>query len=243
MTNIMSNDLLNGRTRAGRKDLAEVLETLKQVAIDTNKEWAERLSIPQSTAITCVKPEGNGTQLAGVHGSGIHPVWSEYHIRRVRELADGPISQMLGELGFDGEQDIHDPAQMVWSFPKKAPANSVFRKDVTAIQQLKHWKTFQDHWCEHKPSITVYAREKEWPSVGGWVYDNFEQMSGVSFLPYSDHIYKQAPYEEITKAEYATLMDQQPQDVNLPEYLASLEQEDTTTGGRELACTAGACDL
>jgi ribonucleoside-diphosphate reductase alpha chain len=244
MTNIMANDLLNGRTRAGRKDLPEVLEHLKQIAIDTNKEWAERLSIPQSTAITCVKPEGNGTQLAGVHGSGIHPVWSEYHIRRVRELADGPITAMLLDAGFDGEPDIHDPAQMVFSFPKQAPANSVFRKDMTAIQQLDHWKTFQDHWCEHKPSITVYAREKEWPAVGGWVYDNFDQMSGVSFLPYSDHIYKQAPYEEITKAEYASLMDQQPDEsINLPDALAAIENEDTTTGGRELACSAGVCDV
>ncbi len=243
MTNIMSNDLLNGHNPGSKANLPDALEHLKQVAIDTNKEWAERLNIPQSTAITCVKPEGNGTQLAGVHGSGIHPVWSEYHIRRVRELSDGPIARMLMEQGFDGEPDIHDSAQMVFSFPKHAPANSVFRKDMTAIQQLEHWKIFQDHWCEHKPSITVYAREREWPAIGGWVYDNFENMSGVSFLPYSDHVYKQAPYEEITKDVYAMLMDRQPQDVNLPEALTAIETEDTTMGGREFACTADACDL
>ncbi len=243
MTNIMSNPLLNGRGKGGLKALGEVLDALKQVAIDTNKEWAERLGIPQSVAITCVKPEGNGTQLAGVHGSGIHPVWSEYHIRRVRELADGPVTAMLLDEGFHGEIDVHDSAQMVFSFPKHAPKQAVFRQDMTAIEQLEHWKVWQDHWCEHKPSITVYVREAEWPEVGGWVYKHFDTMSGVSFLPYSDHVYKQAPYEEITKARYEELMFLQPVQVDLAEALATVEQEDNTVGSQELSCVAGHCEI
>jgi ribonucleoside-diphosphate reductase alpha chain len=243
MTNIMGNPILAARTNASLKRLPDVLEHLKEVAVNTNKEWAERLGINQATAVTCVKPEGTATQLVGVEGSGIHPAWSEYHIRRVREDKDGPVAQMMVQNGFPHEVDITNAQNLVFDFPLKASRNSVFRKDVTAIEQLEHWKIFQDHWCEHKPSITVYAREKEWPAVGGWVYENFDSMSGVSFLPYSDHIYKQAPYEEITKQQYDTQMDSMPEEFDMASELGQYENEDHTTGSRELACSAGHCEI
>lgn len=240
MTGIMSNELLNGRDLRHMPDL---LEHLKAVAVDTNREWAERLNIPQSAAVTCVKPEGTATQLVGIDESGLTPAWSEYYIRRVREDKDGPVAQMLVDNGFPYEEDIHNPQNIIFSFPKHAPTTSVFRQNITAIEQLEHWKIFQDHWCEHKPSITVYAREKEWPSVGGWVYDHFDQMSGVSFLPYSDHIYKQAPYEEITAKVHDTMIAEMPDDFDMAQELSNYENTDKTTASHELACVAGACDI
>ncbi len=243
MTGIMGNPILAARSKADFKRLPDVLEHLKEIAVSTNKEWSERLKINQSTAVTCVKPEGTATQLVGIDESGIHPAWSEYHIRRVREDKDGPVAQMLQQNGFPCELDITNPSNLVFDFPRRAPKTTVFRKDITAIEQLEHWKVFQDHWCEHKPSITVYAREREWPTVGGWVYDNFDSMSGVSFLPYSDHIYKQAPYEEITASMYNEMLAGMPSEFNMAEELATYESEDHTTGGRELACVAGACEI
>ena len=240
MTGIMGNHLLNGRGTP-KGNLMDLLEHLKNVAVTTNKEWAERLSIPQSTAITCVKPEGTATQLVGVDAPGIHPAWSEHHIRRVREDKDGPVAQMLVNQGFPYEVDLHNAQNLVFDFPVHASPGNVFRKDITAIEQLEHWKIFQDHWCEHKPSITVYAREREWPAVGGWVFDNFDQMSGVSFLPYSDHVYKQAPYEEITSAQYERLADAMPADIDMAIELGRYENEDHTTSSHELACSAGHC--
>lgn len=240
MTGIMSNELLNGRDLRHMPDL---LEHLKDVAVDTNREWAERLNISQSAAVTCVKPEGTATQLVGIDESGLTPAWSEYYIRRVREDKDGSIAQMLVENGFPHEEDIHNPQNLIFSFPKHAPKTSVFRKDITAIEQLEHWKIFQDHWCEHKPSITVYAREHEWPGLGGWVYDHFDQMSGVSFLPYSDHIYKQAPYEEITFNVFNMLISKMPGDFDMAQELMNYEATDKTTASHELACVAGVCDI
>ena len=183
------------------------------------------------------------TQLVGVDGSGIHPIWSRYHIRRIREDKDGPVAQMLVANGFPYEVDSHNPKNLVFDFPRRAPKSSVLRKDISAIEQLEHWKVFQDHWCEHKPSITVYAREKEWPVVGGWVFDNFNQMSGVSFLPYSDHIYKQAPYEEISESKYRELVANMPDEFNMAKELGAYESEDRTTSSHELACVAGSCEI
>jgi ribonucleoside-diphosphate reductase alpha chain len=243
MTNIMGNPMLAARSRGDWKRLPDVLEHLKQAAIDTNKEWAERLGIPQSAAITCVKPEGNATQLADLPGSGIHTGWSHHHIRRIRELADGPIAKMLVDRGFPYEVDIHNPSNLVFDFPKKISEKMIVRENMTAIEQLEHWKVFQDHWCEHKPSITVYTRENEWPSVGGWVYDHFDQMSGVSFLPYTEHTYKQAPYEEITAAKYQELNSAMPNEFNMSEELTNYEHTDHTTGSHELACVAGMCEI
>jgi len=243
MTGIMGNPILAARTAAHWKRLPDVLEYLKDVAVQTNKEWAERLSIPQSTAVTCVKPEGTATQLVGIDESGIHPAWSPYYIRRVREDKDGPVAKMLVQNGFMCDIDVTSPQNIVFDFPRKAPKSSVFRQDVTAIEQLEHAKVFQDHWCEHKVSLTVYARENEWPSVGGWAYDNFDSMSGVSFLPYSDHVYKQAPYEEITATQYNVMVSKQPSEFDMAAKLSEYEAEDHTTGGRELACVAGQCEI
>ncbi len=243
MTGIMGNPILAARSRSDWKRLPDVLEHLKDVAVATNREWAERLGINQATAATCVKPEGTATQLVGIDESGMSAAWGPYYIRRVREDKDGPVAQMLLANNFPCEIDVTNPQNLVFDFPRKAPETSVFRKDITAIEQLEHWKVFQDHWCEHKPSITIFAKEREWPAVGGWVYDNFDNMSGVSFLPYSDHIYKQAPYEEITAQQYETQTEQMPDEFDMAEELSSYEKEDHTTGSRELACVAGACDL
>jgi len=243
MTGIMGNPILAARTAAHWKRLPDVLEHLRGVAVQTNKEWAERLSIPQSTAVTCVKPEGTATQLVGIDESGIHPAWSPYYIRRVREDKDGPVAKMLEARGFMCDIDVTNPQNLVFDFPRKAPNSSVFRKDITAIEQLEHSKVFQDNWCEHKVSLTVYAREHEWPSVGGWAYDNFDGMSGVSFMPYSEHVYKQAPYEEITSRQYEVMCSKMPGEFDMAEELSDHESEDHTTGGRELACVAGACEI
>jgi len=243
MTGIMGNPILAARTEADWKRLPDVLEYLKGVGVDTNREWAERLGIPQSVAVTCIKPEGTATQQAGIDESGIHPAHSPFYIRRVRENKDGPVGRMLEHSGFMCEVDVANSQNLVFSFPRKAPKTSVFRDDITAIEQLEHSKVFQDHWCEHKVSLTVYAREHEWPSLGGWVYDNFDSMSGVSFLPYSDHGYKQAPFEEITGNVYNVMMSKMPGEFDMAEELANYENEDHTTGGRELACVAGACEI
>jgi len=243
MTGIMGNPILAARTKADWKRLPDVLEHLKEVAVGTNKEWAERLGIPQSTAVTCVKPEGTATQLVGIDESGIHPAWSPYYIRRVREDKDGPVAKMLEAKGFMCAIDVTNPQNLVFDFPRKAPKTSVFRQDITAIEQLEHAKVFQNHWCEHKVSLTVYAREREWPSVGGWAYDNFDGMSGVSFLPYSEHIYKQAPYEEITFNVHEVMMSKMPGEFDMAEELGDYENEDHTTGSRELACSAGHCEI
>ncbi len=238
MTGIMSNPLMNSCIKAGAT--ADLLRHLKEVSVETNKEWAERLGIPQSTAVTCVKPEGTASQLTAAP-SGIHPAFSEYYIRRVRQDIKDPLTQMLIDQGLPHEQDVTNSENVVFDFPQKAPEGSILRNDMTAIDQLEHWKIFQDYWCEHKPSITVYVREKEWPEVGGWVWKNFDSMSGVSFLPHSDHIYKQAPYEEINEERYNELVAEMP-NITWSE-LGEYEKEDNTSGHRELACTAGACEI
>ncbi len=242
MTGIMGNELLAGQGN-NKKRLPELLEHLKEVAIASNREWAERLGIPQSAAVTCVKPEGTATQLVGVHESGLTPAWSEYYIRRVREDKDGPVAQMLANAGFPYEVDLHNSQNFIFDFPHHAPGTSVFRHQMTAVDQLTHWETFQNHWCEHKPSITVYVRDQEWPGVGGWVYDHFDQMSGVSFLPFSDHVYKQAPYEELTRSQYKTMKEAMPGRFNMAEELTQFEAEDTTSASHELACVAGHCEI
>jgi ribonucleoside-diphosphate reductase alpha chain len=240
MTGIMGNQWLSGCSISGLKRTGELLEHLKGVAVETNKEWAEKLGIPQSTAVTCVKPEGTASQLVGAT-SGISPGWSRHYIRRVRQDIKDPLTALMIEQGVPHEQDNMNSENVVFSFPMETPKGTVLRNDRTAVQQLEHWKVFQDHWCEHKPSITVYVREKEWPVVGGWVWENFDSMSGVSFLPNSEHTYKQAPYEEITANQYNVLQSKMPEmDWDA---LKDHEHEDNTTGGRELACVAGACEI
>lgn len=218
------------------------LEELKNEAIATNKKWAERLGINQSAAITCVKPSGTVSQLVDT-ASGIHPRYSPYYIRTVRSDKKDPLARFMVDAGFPVEDDITKPNHnYVFSFPMKAPKESVMRDDMTAIEQLELWKIYQEHWCEHKPSITVYVREHEWLEVGAWVYEHFDSVSGVSFLPHTDHVYKQAPYQETDEEGYNRLLEQMPKNVDWTK-LGEYEQEDNTKASQELACVAGVCSF
>ena len=228
--------------RDERADLANILQELKEVAIETNLEWSKNLGINQAAAITCVKPSGTVSQLVD-SASGIHPRYSPYYIRTVRTDKKDPIYTFLKDQGVPVEDAIgKEGSTAVFSFPMKAPENGVMRDDRTAIEQLELWKIYAEHWCEHKPSITVYVRENEWLEVGAWVYENFDLLSGVSFLPHSDHSYKQAPYQELSKAEYEAWLEKVPKSINW-ELLASYETTDNTEGSQLLACTGGACEL
>ena len=236
-------DVLYAKEFYGDEDvtLEMVLEELKQQAIIFNRDWAEKIGINPSKAITCVKPSGTVSQLVN-SASGIHPRYAPYYKRSVRSDNKDPITQFLIEQGVPYEKDLMNPdSTTVFYFPIKSPEASVFRNDRTAIQQLELWKIYAEHWCEHKPSITVYVKEDEWMKVGAWVYKNFDICSGVSFLPYSEHTYKQAPYEEISKEEYEELFKGFP-DIDWSK-LQEYEKEDSTTGSQEYACTGGACEI
>jgi len=222
--------------------LETVLQYLKEVAIETNKEWAAKLGINQSVAITCVKPSGTVSQLVD-SASGIHPRHSQYYIRTVRADKKDPLAQLMVEQGFPVEDDVTKPDHnYVFSFPVKAPEGSVLRNDITAIQHLELWKIYQENWCEHKPSITVYVKENDWLNVGAWVYENFDDVSGVSFLPFDEHSYRQAPYQPITEEEYREALRKMPSEADWSG-LSAYEEEDNTTGSQEYACTGGACEI
>ena len=238
LTGVMDNELTNGK----RGDLAKLLETLKEVAIETNAKLAKEMGINQSVAITCNKPSGTVSQLVDA-ASGIHARWSPYYIRTVRSDMKDPLAKFMVAKGFPVEPDVmKKDTTWVFSFPVKAPEGSVYRNDMTAIEQLELWKVYQDHWCEHKPSVTIYVKEQEWIQVASWVYDNFDYMSGVSFLPTSDHIYEQAPYQDIDEAEYKNFLNKMPKGIDWSE-LAQLETEDNTIGSQTLACAAGGCEI
>ena len=230
ITGVMDNTKLSSN--------GELLAKARQLAVDTNKKWAKKLGINQSTAITCVKPSGTVSQLVN-SASGCHPRFSKYYIRRVRADKRDPMSSVLIEAGVPYEEDRFNTATWVFSFPIKSPEKAVTTSEMGAMEQLKVWSTLQEHWCEHKPSITVYYRDSEFLEIGQWVYNNFDTVSGISFLPYSDHTYVQAPYEEIDKEAYAEMAKTMPKtiewDVN--------EASDDTTGSQELACVGGACEL
>jgi len=213
------------------------------LAVQTNKEWSEKLSIKQSAAVTCVKPSGTVSQLVD-SASGIHARHSPYYIRTVRADKKDPLAKMMLDMGFPVEDDVTKPDHTyVFSFPVKAPENAVFRKDMSAIEQLELWLVYQTAWCEHKPSITISVKEEEWPEVGAWCWKHFDHLSGVSFLPFSDHVYAQAPYQDCTKEEYETLLAKMPKNVDWSK-LSIYETRDTTTGTQELNCTAaGGCEL
>lgn len=220
--------------------LPDRLNKLRQVAIDTNKEWSEKLGINQSVAITCVKPSGTVSQLV-LSPSGIHPGHDHYYYRRVRSDNKDPLTQHLINAGVPHEPDVMKPhATTVFTFPMKLPDSSVTRNDVDAIKHLELWLQYQRHWCEHKPSVTINVTESEWPRVGAWVYDHFDEMSGVSFLPYDGGSYKQAPYETISKEEYESSV------VNIPttvDWDALVEHDDNVEGVQTLACTSGNCEI
>jgi ribonucleoside-triphosphate reductase len=232
LTGIMDNTIMSQST------CYDWLLDLKEIAIDTNKEWAERLGINPSTAITCVKPSGTVSQLVD-SASGIHPRYSPYYIRTVRADKKDPLARVMKEAGFPCEDDVTKPdSTWVFSFPVQAPSGSVFRDDRTALEQLNLWLTYQRYWCEHKPSITVYVKEHEWPEVGAWVWQHFDEVSGVSFLPHTEHTYRQAPYQEISKEEYDIMVSKMPEfDFNFT------EEYDSTVSSQTLACSGGACEL
>jgi ribonucleoside-triphosphate reductase (thioredoxin) len=238
LTGIMDNPLTNGK----EKNLDNLLESLKAEAVAINKEFAEKLGIPQSVAITCVKPSGTVSQLVDA-ASGIHARHNPYYIRTVRGDKKDPLTKMMTDFGFPVEDDVMNPSQTaVFSFPMKVGSGAVFRTDMTAIQQLELWLTYQKHWCEHKPSVTISVKEEEWMEVGAWVYKHFDFMSGVSFLPFSDHTYQQAPYQDTNKEGYEFLLKQMPKDVDWTK-LSEYESQDMTVGSQELACAAGFCEI
>ena len=239
LTGIMDSPLTNGK----EDGLEELLEELREVAVETNKKWAKKLGISRATAITCVKPSGTVSQLTDA-ASGIHARHNPYYIRTVRGDKKDPLTKMMVDAGFPVEDDVMNPTHTsVFSFPMKVDENSVFRTDMSAIEQLELWLTYQKHWCEHKPSVTISVKEHEWLEVGAWVYENFDYMSGVSFLPFNDHTYKQAPYQDCNELEYHDLKEKMPKivDWNL---LGEYEKSDMTIGSQELACSAaGGCEI
>ena len=238
LTGIMDNKWTAGKLNG----LDVLLKNLKQMSVDTNKEWSKKLKINQSAAITCVKPSGTVSQLVD-SASGIHARHNPYYIRTVRGDKKDPLTKMMVEQGFPAEDDVMKPNDTtVFSFPIKCSPDAVFRQDLTAIEQLELWKTYQVHWCEHKPSVTISVKEEEWIDVGAWVYKNFDLMSGVSFLPYSEHTYKQAPYQDCNEKEYKDLLNKMPTSVDWNK-LSEYEKSDMTVGSQELACSAGSCEI
>ena len=238
LTGIMDNADTNGSTGG----LDGRLRELRKEAIKTNKEWSEKLGIPQSAAITCVKPSGTVSQLVD-SASGIHARHNPYYIRTVRGDNKDPITKFMKDQGFPCEPDVTKPNHTtVFSFPMKSPDGAVCRQDMTALEQLELWKTYQEHWCEHKPSVTISVKEDEWVDTASWVYNNFDDISGISFLPFSDHTYKQAPYQDCSAEEYEELYSKMPKNVDWTG-LSDYEQKDYTAGSQELACSAGVCEV
>jgi len=238
MTGIMDNKFTNGKIG----DLPSLLEELKAEAVKVNAEMAKKLGINQSVAITCVKPSGTVSQLVDA-ASGIHARHNPYYIRTVRGDKKDPLTMFMVDKGFPVEDDQMNPSHTsVFSFPVKVDKGAVFRQDMSAIEQLEMWLVYQKHWCEHKPSVTISVKENEWMEVGAWVYANFDYMSGVSFLPFSEHTYKQAPYQDCDESEYKEMLSQMPKDINWGD-LAEYEASDMTIGSQELACAAGNCEI
>ena len=238
LTGIMDNPLLTLKNEG----LEKTLEHLRSVAVDTNAQWADRLGIPVSTAVTCVKPSGTVSQLVD-SASGIHARHSRYYIRTVRGDNKDPLTQFMKAEGFPYEPCVMKPdTTTVFSFPVKAPDGAVTRHDLSAEDHLNLWKIYAEFWCEHKPSITVSVKADEWVDVGAWLYWNFNIASGLSFLPHSDHIYKQAPYEDCSKEEYDSLLAKMPETIDWSR-LSDYEKEDTTKASQTVACTAGSCEI
>ena len=238
LTGIMDNTLMTSKN-AG---LAKTLEHLKNVAISTNAEWAERLGIPVAAAITCVKPSGTVSQLVD-SASGIHARHSPYYIRTVRGDNKDPLTRFMIDQGVPNEPDVMKPDNTtVFSFPVKSPEGAITRNDMTAIEQLETWLLYQRHWCEHKPSVTISVRDSEWVSVGAFVFEHFDEMSGVSFLPHSDHTYQQAPYQDCDRSDYEELSSLMPETIDWSK-LTDYEKEDNTASMQTLACSGDSCEI
>jgi len=237
LTGIMDNELTSGK----KHGLDKTLEALRQIAVETNKEWAAIFRIPESTAITCVKPSGTVSQLVD-SSSGIHPRHSSYYIRTVRGDNKDPLTNFMVDSGIPSEPDVMKPdTQTVFSFPMKSPRKSVMRDDMTAIEQLQTWLTYQRHWCEHKPSVTISVRDDEWMEVGAFVFKHFDEMSGVSFLPHSDHTYQQAPYQECTEEVYNDFSSKFGH-IDWTKF-QSYEKEDNTQSSQTFACSGDSCEI
>ena len=238
LTGIMDNPLMTTKN----KGLDKTLENLRNVAVVTNAEWADRLGIPQSAAITCVKPSGTVSQLVD-SASGIHARHSPYYVRTVRGDNKDPLTTFMKDQGIPSEPDVFKPDQTtVFSFPVKAPNKAVVTSDLSAVDQLKMWLMYQRHWSEHKPSVTINVKKDEWFEVGTFVYEHFDEMSGVSFLPYNEHTYQQAPYQEIDKEEYKNILGTMPKTIDWSR-LSEYEKEDTTTSSQTMACTGDVCEV
>jgi ribonucleoside-diphosphate reductase alpha chain len=237
LTGIMDNEMMSRGM-----NLATVLEKLKNVAIATNAKWAAILGIPASSAITCVKPSGTVSQLVD-SASGIHARHSDYYIRTVRGDNKDPLTQFMKDQGIPSEPDVMKPdSTTVFSFPQKSPEGAITRNDMSALEQLSLWMTYQRHWCEHKPSVTITVKDDEWLKVGAWVYENFDEVSGVSFLPHSDHTYQQAPYQDCSKREYEDALALMPERIDWAR-LSEYETEDTSKGTSTFACAGGSCEI
>ena len=236
MTGIMDCKLTNGST--GEEALGKLLDNLRTVAVETNRQWASALGINQSVAITCVKPSGTVSQLTD-SASGIHPRFSDYYIRTVRADKKDPLATAMIEAGFPYEEDVMNNSNWVFSFPQKAPEKAVTVESMGAMEQLRLWKTYQDHWCEHKPSMTCYYNDDNFYAVCQWIWENFDSVSGISFLPEAEHVYKQAPYQKIDKKTYQKLSKEMPKQFEWD----IEEKEDNTEGAQTLACVAGVCEI
>lgn len=237
MTGVLDNALLNN---ADDPELEGRLQSIKQVAIDVNKEFAEAFGIPQSAAVTCNKPSGTVSQLTDT-ASGIHARHAAYYYRRVRSDMKDPLTQAMIAAGVPNEPDVTKPnSTVIFTFPKKAPTGAVLRSDLDAISHLKLWLAYQRYYCEHKPSVTISVMEKEWPAVGAFVWEHFDEMSGVSFLPYDGGTYRQAPYEDCTKEQYEAMLATMPASID---WDSIVEMEDNVEGAQMLACTAGNCEI
>lgn len=240
MTGAFGNTLLN--FGQGKDTTKSILSYLRAVAVQTNEALAGDIGIPVAAAITCIKPEGTTSQKT-LTSSGLHPWHNDYYLRTVRGSMNDPLTQFLIDSGFPWEPDVTNPLKTaVFSFPVKAPEGAITRNDLSAIEHLEIWLAYQRHWCEHKPSVTVSVKEDEWEEVGNWVYENFDEVSGVAFMPHSEHTYQQAPYQDITADEYAEWTYKIPHTVEW-NLLSAYELEDTTTSTQDLACSAGGCDV
>ena len=247
MTGIMDHPVMSGKSKRGTwfdhpnmSDLSKVLEALKAVAVETNKTWAKKLGINQSTAITCVKPSGTVSQLVD-SASGIHARFSPQYIRRVRSDGKDPISKFLIDSGVPWEKDVMNMENYVFSFPVKAPSGGICTESLDVKQQLDLWEIYQNHWCEHKPSVTIYYSDAEFLAAGQWLWDRLDECSGISFLPRTDHVYQQAPYEAIDIEQYKELKDKMPKVID---WSSMIEDDDNTVGMQELACSAaGGCEI
>ena len=238
LTGIMDCPLTNGETLG----LAELLTDLRVEAVDVNKQFAEKIGINQSASVTCVKPSGTVSQLVDA-ASGIHARHSPYYIRTVRADIKDPLCKFMIDKGFPAEPCVMKPDHtMVFSFPIKSPENATCRSDMTALEQLEMWLTYQNYWCEHKPSVTITVKEDEWMDVGAWVWKHFDQVSGISFLPHSDHSYRQAPYQDCDEETYINLLSEMPVGVDWSE-LASYEETDNTSGTQTFACSGDSCEV